>query len=88
MRDYLAVANLEDAGHGQVEGFSLPAEVVNTLGKHKVAGPVREAVAFDERYRAEMFGQGASREQSGDASTDDDRSPAPKGAARRFTMGI
>jgi hypothetical protein len=47
-----------------------------------------QAVAFDERYRAEMFGQGASREQSGDASTDDDRSPAPKGAARRFTMGI
>jgi hypothetical protein len=24
------------------------------------AGPVGEAVAFDERYRAEMFGQGAS----------------------------
>ena len=49
-------------------------------------GPVGEAVAFDERYRAEMFGQGASRKQPCDASTDDDRSPALKAAARGLAI--
>src|SRR5438105_3374067 len=37
MSDDLAVTNLEDAGDRQVEGLSLPAEAVNTLGKHEVA---------------------------------------------------
>ena len=52
------------------------------------AGSFGETVAFDQRYRAEMFGQRASREQPREASTDDDCPPALDAVTRRFAVSV